>query len=350
MLPNMLRRGLLALAVVALSVSAAAQQPTAARGYMENADRKFRAGDLQGAIAELTQAIALDSTNAETYVQRGFMRILLGALDGALADFNRVVALSPDAVGGYAYRGTVKLRMDDMDGAIADAKRALALSPSPLLLPAQTLMLAYWNKAVAENRPRDTVSLGLSAADTVLRIQPDDVEALVVKGLFLRYQAISETESSVQVALIRQAESLRAEAEAVRTRPGGGPVSPLPPVRLKPPPPPPPPPGADFVPPAPPPPPDAVRVGGAVRPPVKLKHVDPAYPPIAQAAKIQGVVIIDATIGGDGKVINTTVLRSIPLLDQAAIDAVKQWEFTPTLLNSVPTAVLMTVTVQFTLQ
>jgi protein TonB len=43
------------------------------------------------------------------------------------------------------------------------------------------------------------------------------------------------------------------------------------------------------------------------------------------------------------------VLRSIPLLDQAALDAVKQWEFTPTLLNNVPVPVIMTVTVQFTL-
>ena len=44
------------------------------------------------------------------------------------------------------------------------------------------------------------------------------------------------------------------------------------------------------------------------------------------------------------------VLRSIPLLDQAALDAVKQWVFTPTLLNNVPVPVIMTVTVNFTLQ
>ena len=67
-------------------------------------------------------------------------------------------------------------------------------------------------------------------------------------------------------------------------------------------------------------------------------------------AKVQGVVILEVTIDGEGHVADTRVLRSIPLLDQAAIDAVRQWEFTPTLLNGQPTAVRMTVTVQFTLQ
>jgi protein TonB len=65
---------------------------------------------------------------------------------------------------------------------------------------------------------------------------------------------------------------------------------------------------------------------------------------------VQGIVIIEATIGPHGKVQEAKVLRSIPLLDQAALDAVKQWEFTPTLLNGVPVPVIMTVTVQFTLQ
>jgi periplasmic protein TonB len=61
-------------------------------------------------------------------------------------------------------------------------------------------------------------------------------------------------------------------------------------------------------------------------------------------------VIIEATIGPSGKVTDAKVLRSIPLLDNAALEAVRQWEFTPTLLNGVPVPVIMTVTVQFTLQ
>jgi periplasmic protein TonB len=109
--------------------------------------------------------------------------------------------------------------------------------------------------------------------------------------------------------------------------------------------------GLPSAPPPPPPPPSApVRVGGNIKAPTKTRNVNPVYPPIAQSARVQGVVIIEATIGPDGRVKDAKVLRSIPLLDQAALDAVKQWQFTPTLLNGVPVPVIMTVTVNFTLQ
>ena len=61
-------------------------------------------------------------------------------------------------------------------------------------------------------------------------------------------------------------------------------------------------------------------------------------------------MIIEATIGPDGKIADAHVVRSIPLLDAAALDAVRQWEYTPTLLNGVPVSVIMTVTVSFSLQ
>ena len=108
--------------------------------------------------------------------------------------------------------------------------------------------------------------------------------------------------------------------------------------------------GLPEAPPPPPPPTAPVRVGGNIKTPTKTKDVRPVYPPIAQSARVSGVVIIEATIGADGKVKDAKVLRSIPLLDQAALDAVKQWQFTPTLLNGVPVPVIMTVTVNFTLQ
>jgi protein TonB len=108
--------------------------------------------------------------------------------------------------------------------------------------------------------------------------------------------------------------------------------------------------GLPEAPPPPPPPQAPVRVGGNIRPPTKIRDVKPIYPSIAQSARVQGVVIIEATIGPDGKVNDARVLRSIALLDQAALEAVRQWVFTPTLLNGVPVPVIMTVTVHFTLQ
>ena len=60
-------------------------------------------------------------------------------------------------------------------------------------------------------------------------------------------------------------------------------------------------------------------------------------------------MIVEVTIGADGRVADAHVIRSIPLLDGAALDAVRQWEFTPTLLNGVPTAIIMSATVNFAL-
>ena len=91
----------------------------------------------------------------------------------------------------------------------------------------------------------------------------------------------------------------------------------------------------------------AIRVGGKIKPPIKMNDVAPVYPAIARNAGVAGVVIVEATIGSDGKVIDAKILRSVPLLDQAALDAVRQWEYAPTLLNGVPVPVVMTVTINF---
>src|SRR5262245_40901608 len=100
--------------------------------------------------------------------------------------------------------------------------------------------------------------------------------------------------------------------------------------------------GRDTAAPIPPPPPvpqKPVRPGGDIREPVKVKHVPPVYPQIAINARIQGRVVIDAVIGTDGVVRDARILNGTPLLNQAALDAVKQWRYTPTMLNNVPVQV-----------
>jgi protein TonB len=98
-----------------------------------------------------------------------------------------------------------------------------------------------------------------------------------------------------------------------------------------------------------PPPQKAIRVGGQIKQPKKLKDVAPVYPDIAKQARVQGVVILECTISPQGKVTNVKVLRGVPLLNDSAMDAVRQWVYTPTLLNGVPVPVIMTVTVNFKL-
>lgn len=93
-----------------------------------------------------------------------------------------------------------------------------------------------------------------------------------------------------------------------------------------------------------------LRPGGKIKPPQKIADVAPAYPPLARAAGVEGIVILEAVIAEDGSVRDVRVLRSVPLLDAAATEAVRQWRFSPTLLNGEPVAIAMTVTVAFRLR
>ncbi|MFN7980930.1 MAG: energy transducer TonB [Vicinamibacterales bacterium] len=94
---------------------------------------------------------------------------------------------------------------------------------------------------------------------------------------------------------------------------------------------------------------EPVRVFAGVSAPMKLQDAAPAYPVMARTTGVQGLVIIEATIDGSGNVVATKVLRSVPLLDAAAVDAVRQWKYAPARLNGEPIPVLITVTVNFVL-
>jgi TonB family protein len=94
----------------------------------------------------------------------------------------------------------------------------------------------------------------------------------------------------------------------------------------------------------------ARRVGGTIQPPRKVRDVYPDYPETMRARRIQGIVILECLISTTGKVESVRVLRGVHAhLDAAAIEAVKKWEYTPTLLDGEPVTVTMTVTVNFRL-
>jgi len=92
------------------------------------------------------------------------------------------------------------------------------------------------------------------------------------------------------------------------------------------------------------------RLHQGIQAPRKTVDVAPRYPTIARESHIEGIVILDVIIDERGIVTSTRVLRSVPLLDQAAIDAVQQWRFAPARLNGVVIPIVMTVTVSFRLQ
>jgi protein TonB len=83
--------------------------------------------------------------------------------------------------------------------------------------------------------------------------------------------------------------------------------------------------------------------------PEAVTKVAPIYPDIAREAGVDGQVLVQALVGKDGHVKDTRVVKSIPMLDQAAVTAVKQWVFKPALSNNKPVAVWVAVPVKFSL-
>jgi protein TonB len=110
----------------------------------------------------------------------------------------------------------------------------------------------------------------------------------------------------------------------------------------------------DIPPPPPPlpaPPPRApVRVGGQIQAPALARKVDPIYPDVAVSARMRGVVILEANVDRDGRVVDVKVLRTANrLLDEAAITAVRQWQYRPLILNGSPEPFVLTVVLTFDL-
>jgi periplasmic protein TonB len=99
-----------------------------------------------------------------------------------------------------------------------------------------------------------------------------------------------------------------------------------------------------------PPPAHRLRAGRDISPPRRLREVSPVYPRVARLSRLEGVVVVECVIDEHGRVQNATVLKGAPLLDDAALDAVRQWAYAPSLLNGVPVEVVMTVTVTFQLR
>jgi TonB family protein len=297
--------------------------------------------DSASRAAQLLQRIAASPTNTAAYIELAKLQEDQGSFAAAELTLNRgrqAVPANKELVMAlaafYSRRGDFTRAMEMLD--VAER-----LDPTDPTAP-QIAAVYYWEKAFKDNRlvPADKyryVLSGIEATDRALALKPDYVDALTYKNILFRMRANLETDPSVKQQLIADADALRnraIELNKQRTAISSGNTG----VGLPPPPPPPPPPGAPF------------RVGGNIPVPTKIKDVRPIYPEDARAARISGVVIIEATIDTDGHVGEAKILRTIPLLDEAALAAVRQWEFTPTLLSGVPVPVIMTVTVNFTLQ
>jgi protein TonB len=85
-----------------------------------------------------------------------------------------------------------------------------------------------------------------------------------------------------------------------------------------------------------PPPPPAVRIGGRVEPARVLKQSKPPYPHLAKQSRVQGVVIVEVTVGEAGQIEDVAVIEGHPLLIDAAVESVRHWKYQPATLNGAP--------------
>lgn len=95
--------------------------------------------------------------------------------------------------------------------------------------------------------------------------------------------------------------------------------------------------------------PQRVRISQGVTKGLLIHRVEPAYPPLAKAARVQGEVVLSAIISTNGQIENLQLVSGHPMLVQGAIDAVRQWRYKPYLLNGAPVEVETTITVIFSL-
>ncbi len=300
------------------------------------------ARDTAAAEADLVAKIAASPTTLPLYYYLARLQEGRGAFNEAEATWLRAREIDPSnrntsigLAGFYNQRG----QFEQAIAVLETLSQRDPVNPEPFRLIASFYSdKVSKEQALVPSQQLTYISEGLSAADRALAFDPDHAQALIVKNMLLQHRAARETDPVQKQQLVAEAAALRNRANQINDRRTSGQQASS--ASLS----------QSMGPPgmaggmAP------VRVGGHIRVPTKTRDVPPVYPPVAQSARISGVIILEVTIAVDGRVADAKVLRSIPLLDQAALDAVRQWEFTPTYLNGVPVPVIMTATVNFTLQ
>ena len=266
------------------------------------------------------------------------------------ARLERALAADPANVEALRSLAAYYNRTGRFELAVQSLERVAALRPADA--EAHHLVGTYYfektrDQTLTPETKQAYIERGIAAEDEALAINPNYMEALVYKNLLLRVQALGEPDPVRKQALVSQADALRNKALQLQKNRSTGAVPAGTVINVgsvPPPPPPPPPPGgaptdiqwvyADT---------DYTAPGSR---PVKIKDVRPVYAPMVMASGIKGDVVLEATVDSRGKVATVRVVQTLPMLTQATIDAVRQWEFDPASVGGEP--VVVTVTASFT--
>jgi|GEM_PF-3574312 len=284
---------------------------------------KYYKNDYEGALFDAGKSILLDPLDHLAYDLKAVSLSTLERYDESLETYDTVLSLDPQYYVGYFDRAGLKAKKQDYAGAIADMTKAIELNPNE--------PDAFGFRGRFKWYLKDTAG---AVADTcrALELNPKDPVWLLERGFMLMktgdpaaarkdINKVLEIEPGNQKAL-----DLLKQLEPTAAANGPAPAASKPAAA------------------------PAVRVESSMIQPKLIKHVEPEYPAVAQTARVEGIVILEATIDKTGQVVETKILRSIPLLDDAAVAAVKQWRYEPYMLNGAPVKFITTVTVRFSLK
>jgi protein TonB len=282
--------------------------------------------------AELKAIIATQPAELAPYLELAKIYQSLGRLDDGERVLRDAMKVHRDSGAVFAALAGLYSSTDD-EKLLAITREWAGVEPAnvrPYMIAAQVHLNRVGRM---RDRPADAMEqmmLARELVDSAIAQQPDDAQPRGLRIRVLMMIAAATTDPAVraeaerEIQAARQIEAKLAGSGRPPGMPGGPAAEPL-----------------GYYP-------NAVRVGGNVRAPLKIRDVKPVMPDLAVKARVQGVVILEAVIDEVGAVAQARVLRSIPLLDLAAMEAVKQWMFTPTLIDGKAVPVIMTVTVQFT--
>jgi TonB family protein len=264
------------------------------KGEALRAARSFDA-----ALTEYREALRLKPDYAAAHFGLGITFRDKGDLADAAAEFREVIRESPDDTGGYNALGLTLFRKGDFDGAIAEYREAARLNPQDA--EAHYLLAGALDK-------KGVHGVAIAEYRETLRLKPD----------FARDHPMPE------LPIVEKT----ANGDVSDARPAPPPIGQ--PAKEKP----------SSKP---------IRQGGNVQAARLIRRVSPTYPPLAAQSHISGTVRLHAIIGKEGTVREVDALSGHPLLLQSAMNAVKQWQYKPTLLNGRPVEVDTTIDVEFNL-
>jgi len=266
--------------------------------HFQNGETLRAQKNFDSALAEYREAIRLKPDYAAARFGLGTTFRDKGDLADAEAEFREVIRERPNDIGAHSALGLTLFRRGDFDGAIAEYRETARLNSQD----AET----HYLLASALDKKGDHEGAVAEYRET-MRLKPD----------FARDHAMPELPAVEKT-----------NKTAVPDKPSA-PTTAVQPAKPKPSKP--------------------IREGGNVQAARLIKRVNPAYPPLAAQSHISGTVRLHAIIGKEGTVREVDALSGHPLLLQSAINAVKQWQYRPTLLNGRPVEVETTIDVEFNL-